>query len=42
MKSLIRMGIRVWLSNDEHRLPLRIIIGSYQADLVSSSINLSQ
>ncbi|HEX2640684.1 MAG TPA: DUF3108 domain-containing protein, partial [Pyrinomonadaceae bacterium] len=36
------MGIRVWLSNDEHRLPLRIIIGSYQADLVSSSINLSQ
>ena len=36
------MGIRVWLSNDEHRLPLRIIIGSYQADLVSSSIDLSQ
>ncbi len=26
---------RIWLSNDETRVPLRLMLGSYQADLVS-------
>ena len=30
-----QLGIRVWLSTDEKRLPLRLMIGNYQADLVS-------
>ena len=29
------LNIRLWLSNDEKRLPLRLAAGSYQADLVS-------
>ena len=36
------LAIRIWLSNDEHRLPLRIAVGTYQADLVSSSTSPSQ
>ena len=31
-------GLRLWLGNDEKRLPLRLIIGNYQADLVSEKI----
>lgn len=30
-------GIRLWLGNDDKRLPLRFSIGTYQADLVSES-----
>lgn len=26
---------RIWLSNDEKRLPLRLVVGNYQADLIS-------
>lgn len=33
--ALDRMGLRLWLGNDERRLPLRIVIGTFQADLVS-------
>ncbi len=29
------LNIRLWLSNDEKRLPLRLAAGSYQADLIS-------
>ena len=29
---------KIWLSNDEKRLPIRLILGSYQADLVSQNI----
>ena len=29
------LNLRLWLSNDEKRLPLRLVAGSYQADLVS-------
>jgi hypothetical protein len=29
------LNLRLWLSNDEKRLPLRLAAGSYQADLVS-------
>jgi len=28
-------NLRLWLSNDDKRLPLRLMFGSYQADLVS-------
>jgi hypothetical protein len=31
------LSIRVWLSNDESRVPLRVSVGPYQADLVSRS-----
>lgn len=31
-------GLRVWLSNDEKRLPLRLIFGTFQADLISESV----
>lgn len=31
------LSIRVWLSNDEKRVPLRVIVGPYQADLISKS-----
>jgi hypothetical protein len=34
---LDQMNIKVWLGNDDSRIPLRFTIGSYQADLVSSS-----
>lgn len=29
---------RIWLSNDETRVPLRLMLGSYQADLISQKI----
>ena len=29
---------KIWLSNDEKRLPIRLILGNYQADLVSQNI----
>lgn len=34
---LDQLNLRLWLSNDEKRLPLRLAVGSYQADLVSES-----
>lgn len=30
-----RLNLRLWLSNDEKRLPLRLAAGDYQADLIS-------
>lgn len=32
------LGLKIWLSNDKSRLPLRLAAGSYQADLVSEAI----
>lgn len=32
------LNLRVWLSNDEKRTPLRLTLGTYQADLVSETI----
>jgi hypothetical protein len=32
------LGLRLWLSNDERRVPLRFSVGAYQADLVAESI----
>jgi len=34
---LDQMSIKVWLGNDDARVPLRFIVGNYQADLVSVS-----
>lgn len=31
------LNIKVWLGNDEYRVPLRFSVGAYQADLVNSS-----
>lgn len=31
-----RYNIRLWLGNDDARLPLRLMIGSYQADLIDA------
>ena len=31
-------GLRVWLSNDKKRVPLRLAFGTYQADLISESV----
>ncbi len=31
------LTLRVWLSNDEKRLPLRLTLGTYQADLISET-----
>ncbi len=36
-QQLDALNIKIWLSNDERRLPLRISAGGYQADLVSNS-----
>jgi hypothetical protein len=33
-----QLGIRLWLSTDEKRLPLRLTFGSYQADLISEKL----
>lgn len=33
-----QMNLRVWLSNDEKRVPLRLTMGTYQADLVSQTV----
>jgi hypothetical protein len=30
-----QLGLRLWLSTDEKRLPLRFMLGTYQADLIS-------
>lgn len=35
---LDQLAIKVWLSTDQQRVPLRFSIGAYQADLVSQSI----
>lgn len=32
------LGLRLWLSNDARRLPLRFSVGVYQADLIAESI----
>ncbi len=32
------LNIKIWLSNDDRRFPLRISAGVYQADLVSNSV----
>ncbi|MEP6902187.1 MAG: DUF3108 domain-containing protein [Actinomycetota bacterium] len=32
------LNLRVWLSNDQKRTPLRFVIGNYQADLVSETV----
>lgn len=32
------LNLRVWLSNDEKRTPLRLTLGTYQADLVTETI----
>ena len=31
-------GLRVWLSNDLKRVPLRLTFGTFQADLISESV----
>ncbi len=32
-----QLGLRLWLGNDDKRLPLRLTIGNYQADLISET-----
>ncbi len=32
------LNLRVWLSNNEKRIPLRFVIGNFQADLVSETL----
>lgn len=32
-----QLGLRLWLGTDEKRLPLRLAIGNYQADLISET-----
>lgn len=32
------LGLRLWLSNDERRVPLRFSVGAYQADLAAESV----
>jgi hypothetical protein len=34
---LDQLNIKVWLGNDDSRVPLRFTVGSYQADLVATS-----
>jgi hypothetical protein len=36
--SIDRLNLRLWLSNDRQRLPLRFIVGTYQADLISNKV----
>lgn len=33
------LGLRLWLSNDERRVPLRFTVGAYQADLAAESVD---
>lgn len=40
--SIDQYNLRVWLTNDEKRLPLRLMFGAYQADLVSEKIIVPQ
>lgn len=35
---LDQLAIKIWLSNDERRVPLRFKMGQYEADLVSSAV----
>ena len=35
---LDQLNIRIWIGNDESRIPVRFVIGGYQADLVSASV----
>jgi hypothetical protein len=35
-----RLNLRLWLSTDEKRVPLRFSAGNYQADLISQKISL--
>lgn len=35
---LDQLGIKIWLSNERSRLPLRFTVGPYQADLIAESI----
>ena len=37
-QSIDQYGLRVWLSNDEKRVPLRLMFGNYQADLISEKL----
>lgn len=37
-RELDALNLKVWLSNDERRLPLRFAAGQYQADLISDKI----
>jgi len=34
-QNIDQYGLRIWLGNDDKRLPLRLMFGNYQADLVS-------
>ncbi len=34
-QNIDQYGLRLWLSNDDKRVPLRLMFGNYQADLVS-------
>lgn len=36
--SVDAQGLKIWLSNDEKRLPLRLTFGTFQADLIKESI----
>lgn len=36
---LDQLGLKLWLGTDESRVPLRITLGAYQADLISESKN---
>lgn len=36
--SVDAQGLKIWLSNDEKRLPLRLVFGTFQADLIKESI----
>ena len=41
-QQLDSLALKVWLSMDEGRVPLRFSIGAYQADLVSQSIDIQK
>lgn len=36
--SVDAQGLKIWLSNDDKRLPLRLVFGTFQADLIKESI----
>jgi hypothetical protein len=37
-RTIDSLNLRIWLSNDSKRLPLRLMAGNYQADLVDSKV----
>jgi hypothetical protein len=37
-RTIDSLNLRIWLSNDSKRLPLRLMAGNYQADLVETKI----